>query len=322
MNWLSHKYSLVSFRRNNAVSVGGVELKFDDWYRQHQNAPRYGVVEYGELEGSVVYFESMAYTRINQGDAWRLIDDMLVVDNSAIILSLDGDSIVTHNEYCIIDKIVEEDDIEGDVELHDRGVIKHHSDSSLIGHVVVFRPFRNHTIEDELHETIGNFFYMKEKDLAYDLTTSKNMNEWLLVTPDKKDIGLDVPGTHRGVPQTGVCTKTGKRIYFRKAKQKCVIEGVDYEIIGTKDVLFEIDNMKAVSEYILIKPNEENKEIDGILIPSSDSENRGTVLSVGDKVESIKEGDKVCYALGSQRKVEFEGNKYIVVREDSILFTY
>lgn len=302
MKWLSHNYSLVSFKRNNAVNVGGVELKFDDWYQQHQNAPRYGVVERGEMKGSVVYFESMAYTRINQGDAWRLIDGMLVVDNSAIILSIDNNSVITmHNDHCLIDKIVEKDEIEGDIELHDRGVVRYHSDSSLIGDVVIFRPFRNHTIEDELHQTVGDIFYMKEKDLAYNLYKESNMNNWLLVVPDKKDIGIDIPETHRGVSQTGVCVETGKRIFFRKAKQKSVIEGINYEIISKKDVLFEIDNMKAVSEYVLIEPNKENKEIDGILIPSGENENRGVVLSVGDKVKEIKEGDKVCYALGSQK---------------------
>ena len=83
--------------------------------------------------------------------------------------------------------------------------------------------------------------------------------------------------------------------------------------------------MKAVNHYVVvdkIKATEERKVGGLIISEEDDQENRyfkGTVVSVGNLVEGIKEKDIVWYDRHSGHGIEFEDKFYFVIRASDIV---
>tara|TARA_R110000787_G_scaffold91700_1_gene193157 strand:+ start:3707 stop:3967 length:261 start_codon:yes stop_codon:yes gene_type:complete len=83
--------------------------------------------------------------------------------------------------------------------------------------------------------------------------------------------------------------------------------------------------MKAVNHYVVvdkIKATEERKVGGLIISEEDDQENRyfkGTVVSVGNLVEGIKEKDIVWYDRHAGHGIEFEDKFYFVIRASDIV---
>ncbi|EST10911.1 co-chaperone GroES [Sporolactobacillus laevolacticus] len=89
--------------------------------------------------------------------------------------------------------------------------------------------------------------------------------------------------------------------------------------------------LKPLGDRIVIEPQEkEEKTASGIVLPDSAKEKpqEGRVIAVGagkvsDKGERIaldvKEGDKVIFSKYAGTEVKYDGNTYLVVRQDDIL---
>lgn len=87
-------------------------------------------------------------------------------------------------------------------------------------------------------------------------------------------------------------------------------------------------NIKPLADRVLIKPDAaEEKTAAGIIIPDSAKEKplSGTVLAVGkgtkDEEMVLKEGDKVLYGKYAGTEVEFDNEKYLIMRQSDILAT-
>lgn len=85
-------------------------------------------------------------------------------------------------------------------------------------------------------------------------------------------------------------------------------------------------NIKPLADRVLIKPTPaEETTLSGIIIPDSAKENplRGTVLATGDGTKDeqmvVKEGDQVLYGKYAGTEIEFEGEKYLIMRQSDIL---
>ena len=84
--------------------------------------------------------------------------------------------------------------------------------------------------------------------------------------------------------------------------------------------------IKPLADRVLVKaaPAEE-KTIGGIIIPDTAKEKplQGTVLAVGngtkDEEMVLKENDVVLYGKYAGTEVEFEGEKYLIMRQSDIL---
>ena len=69
----------------------------------------------------------------------------------------------------------------------------------------------------------------------------------------------------------------------------------------------------------------EEKTVGGIIIPDSAKEKplRGTVLAVGngtkDEPMILKEGDQVLYGKYAGTELEFEGEKYLIIKQQDVL---
>lgn len=83
--------------------------------------------------------------------------------------------------------------------------------------------------------------------------------------------------------------------------------------------------LSPLRDIVIVEPQKrEEKTESGILIPettSADKPKEGTVISVGPKTTSIKQGQKVLFSRYSPAEFELEGVTYLILREEDILAT-
>ena len=83
--------------------------------------------------------------------------------------------------------------------------------------------------------------------------------------------------------------------------------------------------IKPLADRVLIEPAEaEQKTASGIVIPDTAKEKpqRGKVVAVGkgtkDHEMTVKVGDNVLYGKYSGTEIEFDGTKYMIMKESDI----
>lgn len=84
--------------------------------------------------------------------------------------------------------------------------------------------------------------------------------------------------------------------------------------------------IKPLADRVLVKPAPaEEKTIGGIIIPDTAKEKplQGEVIATGngtkDEEMVVKTGDTVLYGKYTGQEVEFEGVKYLIMRQSDIL---
>lgn len=84
-------------------------------------------------------------------------------------------------------------------------------------------------------------------------------------------------------------------------------------------------NLKPLADRVVIKPTAaEEVTMSGIIIPDSAKEKplRGKVLAVGkgtkDEEMILKEGDDVLFGKYAGTEIEFEGEKYLIMRQSDV----
>ena len=85
-------------------------------------------------------------------------------------------------------------------------------------------------------------------------------------------------------------------------------------------------NIKPLADRVLVKPAEaEQKTAGGIIIPDTAKEKplQGTIVAAGngtkDEEMVLKEGDNVLYGKYAGTEIEFEGEKYLIMRQSDVL---
>ena len=85
-------------------------------------------------------------------------------------------------------------------------------------------------------------------------------------------------------------------------------------------------NLKPLADRVLIEPTAaEEVTLGGIIIPDSAKEKplKGKVLAVGNGTKDdpmvLKEGDEVLYGKYAGTEIEFEGTKYLMMRQSDVL---
>lgn len=85
-------------------------------------------------------------------------------------------------------------------------------------------------------------------------------------------------------------------------------------------------NIKPLADRVLVEPAPaEEVTVSGIIIPDSAKEKplRGKVLATGkgtkDEEMVVKEGDEVLFGKYAGTEIEFEGAKYLIMRQSDIL---
>ena len=85
-------------------------------------------------------------------------------------------------------------------------------------------------------------------------------------------------------------------------------------------------NIKPLADRVLVLPAPaEEKTVGGIIIPDTAKEKplKGEVVAVGngtkDEEMVLKTGDNVLYGKYSGTEIEFDGTKYLIMRQSDVL---
>ena len=85
-------------------------------------------------------------------------------------------------------------------------------------------------------------------------------------------------------------------------------------------------SIKPLADRVLIEPAPaETKPVGGIIIPDTAKEKplQGTIVAVGkgtkDEEMVLKEGDTVLYGKYAGTELEFEGKKYLIMRQSDVV---
>ena len=100
-----------------------------------------------------------------------------------------------------------------------------------------------------------------------------------------------------------------------------------------KDIKFNIQknkkttimNIQPLADRVLVKPASAEEKIGGIIIPDTAKEKplRGEIVAAGngtkDEAMELKAGDTVLYGKYAGTELEFEGEKFLIMRQSDVL---
>lgn len=84
-------------------------------------------------------------------------------------------------------------------------------------------------------------------------------------------------------------------------------------------------NVKPLADRVLVLPAPAEEKVGGIIIPDTAKEKplHGVIVAVGngtkDEEMILKSGDDVLYGKYSGTELEFDGNKYLIMRQSDVL---
>jgi chaperonin GroES len=84
-------------------------------------------------------------------------------------------------------------------------------------------------------------------------------------------------------------------------------------------------NIKPLADRVLVLPAPAEEKIGGIIIPDTAKEKplRGKIVAAGngtkDEEMILKEGDQVLYGKYAGTELEFDGEKYLMMRQSDVL---
>ena len=84
-------------------------------------------------------------------------------------------------------------------------------------------------------------------------------------------------------------------------------------------------NSQPVGDRVLVLPAPAEEKIGGIIIPDTAKEKplRGKIVAAGngtkDEEMILKEGDQVLYGKYAGTELEFDGEKYLMMRQSDVL---
>ena len=84
-------------------------------------------------------------------------------------------------------------------------------------------------------------------------------------------------------------------------------------------------NIKPLADRVLTLPAPAEEKVGGIIIPDTAKEKplRGKVVAAGngtkDEEMTLKEGDTVLYGKYAGTELEYEGTKYLMMRQSDVL---
>lgn len=84
-------------------------------------------------------------------------------------------------------------------------------------------------------------------------------------------------------------------------------------------------NIKPLADRVLVLPAPAEEKVGGIIIPDTAKEKpqRGRVIAIGqgtkDETMVLKENDTVLYGKYAGTELEYEGEKYLIMRQSDVL---
>ena len=76
--------------------------------------------------------------------------------------------------------------------------------------------------------------------------------------------------------------------------------------------------IKPLGARVVIKRDKSEREVRGIIIPSTEKKNTGEVIAIGKDVEELKVGDRALFALYVVGEYKDGDDELIVIKEEEI----
>ena len=92
--------------------------------------------------------------------------------------------------------------------------------------------------------------------------------------------------------------------------------------MGAETAVRKKVNFKPLKERVFVSYSEEQERTSGgLYIPDAAKEKpqRGKIEAVGGDVKSVKVGDEILFDKYSGSKISFDGQDYLILKEDDIL---
>ena len=87
-------------------------------------------------------------------------------------------------------------------------------------------------------------------------------------------------------------------------------------------------NIKPLADRVLVLPAPAEEKVGGIIIPDTAKEKplHGKIVAVGEGTKDdkmiLKDGDEVLYGKYSGTELEYEGEKYLIMRQSDVLAVF
>ena len=84
-------------------------------------------------------------------------------------------------------------------------------------------------------------------------------------------------------------------------------------------------NIQPLADRVIVLPAPAEEKVGGIIIPDTAKEKplNGTIVAVGEGTKDekmiLKEGDNVLYGKYAGTELEYEGKKYLMMRQSDVL---
>ena len=116
------------------------------------------------------------------------------------------------------------------------------------------------------------------------------------------------------------------RNHFRERQRATFVSEANNEREQSEQKQYTMSKIQPLADRVLVKPMAaEEKTIGGIIIPDSAKEKplRGEVIAVGEGTKDEKmllaEGDTVLYGKYAGTELEYDGEKYLIMRQNDVL---
>jgi co-chaperonin GroES (HSP10) len=171
--------------------------------------------------------------------------------------------------------------------------------------------------------------YCKVNDGEIEMT-----NDWNFVTPIENEIkstesGILLETTAKKEVRTAImqhpCKSSGLLpgdfVLFRTGREYEIdVEGHTYYRITKKDILYNLNQMKALGDIVVVKPLLEDNTIGNIVVSTQidKAPDRGTVVATAENNNDMKEGDEILFRKMASTEVNIEGEKLLLVSTKNI----
>ena len=197
--------------------------------------------------------------------------------------------------------------------------------------------YTHHFLTDEAYER--EFNGKKYYEILYENIYCKvvdgqieMLNDWNFVTAISKGLeqtesGIILETTEKPVTRTAIMQHPnqvdaypGDTVLFKtKREYEIDVEGHTYYRILKDDILYNLSQMKALGNTVVVRPVIKSNEVGNIVVSThvDEAPDTGVVVSVGNNDE-IKEGDTILFRKMASTEVDIDGERLLIVNTKNV----
>jgi co-chaperonin GroES (HSP10) len=199
--------------------------------------------------------------------------------------------------------------------------------------------YTHHFLTDPAFEREFNgkkYYEIKYEDLYCKIVDEQveMLNEWNFVTPIENEVnttesGIILETTAKNEVRTAIMQHPckdmdllpGDYLLFKRGREYSInVEGHTYYRITKKDILFNLNQMKALGDIVVVRPQIKDNTVGNIVVSTKiDNEpDRGVIVSTAEGNESLHEGDEILFRKMASTEVNIDGEDLLLVNTKNV----